>query len=363
MRRTVLLLTLTVALAAAAGARGEIVFRCDSNLCGANSDGSAKHALTTFGTADAPLVSPSATADGSALAFIQSNTAYVVTFPAKQVTDLKVNTADVVRIRADGTKVAVINEQQEAFGSLVPWLVTVNPDGSGYENDSRYALTTGWLGAKLLRDGYSATAHDCAAGSSSTNCPAQSICLVAADGTCGANVADDPQRNLYDPSASPDGALIAATATPYKNPADATAGRGDIALYDATTGAPVRDLTSGGADGHPAFSPDGKLVAFDRSDGGVYVVGVAGGTPRKVADGDSPTWLGPDAAKARCKVPRLVGLGLRIAKRTLVLSNCRIGKVTKRHASRSRRGKVIAQSPKPGASRPAGAAVAVTVGR
>ena len=67
--------------------------------------------------------------------------------------------------------------------------------------------------------------------------------------------------------------------------------RGAIALFDPATSAFVRDLTTAHADGTPAFSPDGKQVAFTRGDD-LYVVAVSGpGTPKllrhRVRD---PTW-------------------------------------------------------------------------
>jgi len=52
-------------------------------------------------------------------------------------------------------------------------------------------------------------------------------------------------------------------------------------------------------DRHPAFSPDGRQVAFQsaRQGGGLYVVPVEGGTPRRVAPrGNHPTWA-PDGTR------------------------------------------------------------------
>jgi len=53
------------------------------------------------------------------------------------------------------------------------------------------------------------------------------------------------------------------------------------------------------ADRHPAFSPDGRQVAFQsaRGGGGFYVVPVEGGPPRRVAPrGNHPTWA-PDGTR------------------------------------------------------------------
>jgi Tol biopolymer transport system component len=55
---------------------------------------------------------------------------------------------------------------------------------------------------------------------------------------------------------------------------------GPIALFDAGTGAAIRDLTSG-ADLDPAFSPDAKRVAFSRGRD-LYVVTAGGGSARRL---------------------------------------------------------------------------------
>ncbi len=97
----------------------------------------------------------------------------------------------------------------------------------------------------------------------------------------------DPGANLESPSLSPDGRLVALVRAPL------TGGvRGDIALYDVTTGALVRMLTAGGADGAPAFSPDGRQVAFDRRDA-IWVIGVDGSNEKRIVTrGRSVAWGG-----------------------------------------------------------------------
>ena len=66
--------------------------------------------------------------------------------------------------------------------------------------------------------------------------------------------------------------------------------RGAIALFDPATGAFLRDLTTAHADGTPAFSPDGKQVAFTRGED-LYVVPIAGGRAKLLRHGvRDPTW-------------------------------------------------------------------------
>jgi dipeptidyl aminopeptidase/acylaminoacyl peptidase len=61
-------------------------------------------------------------------------------------------------------------------------------------------------------------------------------------------------------------------------------------VYDAATGAVVRELTRGPRDSGPAFSPDGRSVAFERS-GGIWRVPVAGGrATRIVPRSRQPAW-------------------------------------------------------------------------
>ncbi|HET6998278.1 MAG TPA: hypothetical protein VFI03_06775 [Solirubrobacterales bacterium] len=79
--------------------------------------------------------------------------------------------------------------------------------------------------------------------------------------------------------------------------------------------------------------------------------GPAGDQPR----GSSPASLPPHST---CVVPKLTGKKLKPARKTLVRSQCRLGKVSGKRGKTARVGK---QSPKPGAVRAAGAAVNVTL--
>ena len=60
-------------------------------------------------------------------------------------------------------------------------------------------------------------------------------------------------------------------------------------------GNPRRPSTEGSRwdDTQPAFSPDGKQIAFrsERDGGGIFVLGIAGGPPRRLTDfGYNPAW-------------------------------------------------------------------------
>jgi beta-lactam-binding protein with PASTA domain len=59
----------------------------------------------------------------------------------------------------------------------------------------------------------------------------------------------------------------------------------------------------------------------------------------------------------------VVGRTLARAKTTLKQHHCRLGRVTRKASSRATKGKVIAQSPRPGRKLASGGKVKVTVGK
>lgn len=291
------LLALLVLVLAAAPAGAAIVYTCgaDSNLCRINSDGTHQTQLTTDATASANhYQSPSLSLDGTKLAFIQGNTAYTSAQDTSGRIDLNAGDDLLIAMRPDGGRVAVINEQSE-LGNLVPYLAEVNLDGSDFVQDSRWVLTSGYLGDSVLRDGLSATGHNCT-GTLSGDCAAYAICEIDVNGKCTRNVADDPLRDLWEPAGSPDGTLVAVMAVPYpQGTAHPAPSGGDIALYDAATGGFVRNLTNGPDDSQPTWSPDGSQIAFVRGNA-IYVISLNGlpGSERLLTQGGSPTWGGPD---------------------------------------------------------------------
>ena len=103
-------------------------------------------------------------------------------------------------------------------------------------------------------------------------------------------IVNDPKQEEAGPMFSPDGSQIAF------HRADAVGG----IFVAGATGESVRRITDSGFD--PAWSPDGKQIAFGTEqivdpasrlgDSTLYVVDVAGGTPRKLVEGDAvqPSW-------------------------------------------------------------------------
>jgi hypothetical protein len=78
---------------------------------------------------------------------------------------------------------------------------------------------------------------------------------------------------------------------------------------------------------------------------------------------ETPAQQQPAPPATRCHVPRVRGMKIAPARKTLRAAHCNLGRVTKAKAARSRRGRVVTQSPKPGADRTAGSPVAIVVGK
>jgi dipeptidyl aminopeptidase/acylaminoacyl peptidase len=96
---------------------------------------------------------------------------------------------------------------------------------------------------------------------------------------CGRDLCTSDDRARDRERLTPDGARGATSDHP-----------GAIVLFNAATGAVVRELTRGPRDSGPVFSPDGRSVASERS-GGIWRVPVAGGRARRVVrSGRQPAW-------------------------------------------------------------------------
>jgi PASTA domain-containing protein/copper binding plastocyanin/azurin family protein len=70
----------------------------------------------------------------------------------------------------------------------------------------------------------------------------------------------------------------------------------------------------------------------------------------------------PPPPPVRCKVPKVVGKKLPVARRTIIRAHCRVGRVRKAR-SRKARGRVVSQSPRAGLRRPRGTRVNLIVSR
>jgi WD40-like Beta Propeller Repeat len=239
--------------------------------------------LTTDGQSGTSMAygAPSLSRDGSKLAFSFDNHIFVSDVNANNRSAPFATTGLVALMRPDGGEVA---ELEQTLTNPPIQLCTYNLDGS-----SRSCLystpSAGWAPDNNLlistQPGLSSN---------------EEICHVSAiaNQPCSDVRADDPVNDLYDPAVSPDGSTLAVTV------ADGIGGpvTGHIALYQYATGQFERALTSGADDDHPAWSPDGSQIAFDRGSS-IYVTD-AGGAPgsehQLVAQGNSPTWGSATAA-------------------------------------------------------------------
>jgi glucose/arabinose dehydrogenase len=96
--------------------------------------------------------------------------------------------------------------------------------------------------------------------------------------------------------------------------------------------------------------------------GHVYAVSADGPVFRLEAEGATSSACPAARPTPRCRVPRVVGLRLATARTRIRRANCRVGRVRQQRSSRAR-GRVVAQSPRPGARRVRGTRVHLTVSR
>jgi WD40-like Beta Propeller Repeat len=160
--------------------------------------------------------------------------------------------------------------------------------------------------------------------------PASDAADIVVDGR---NLTQAPQENNWGPAWSPDGARLAYSSTrdagstpriwtmaadgsdrrlvtsghgeyPDWSPdgsqlvyaAPGTDGAYDVFVIDAGGGEPEPIVTSGGTDFFPAWSPDGRWIAFHRLEAGVFIVRPDGSQEKRIspdADAGGPVWA-PD---------------------------------------------------------------------
>jgi dipeptidyl aminopeptidase/acylaminoacyl peptidase len=350
----------TLALGAAPARADSILYRCFPNLCRVAPDGSGRKQLTHDAADPGPVYAwLSATADGSRLGVSYGNRAYVLDGRGRRVAGPLAHSGGAVlvaHIRPDGGQIVTIETITETLPPYpggpptphqVPYLFLAASDGSGRETVSRSTATTNWLAGRLLRDERTDTAPY-----------EQQICLLASntDFPCQRLVASEPGHDLWDPAVSPDGSLVAVTRAPIDGFS------GDIAIYSAASAQLVRVVSSGPSDSGPAWSPDGRSIAFARGNGGLWVVPASGspGSERRIlASGIQPVWVrggagprltGPKRARAGARVRlRLTGaprgarvrLQRRVGRRWRTLATRRAGASGARFALRLGRGRAV----------------------
>ena len=170
----------------------------------------------------------------------------------------------------------------------------------------------------------------------------------------------------FRPSISADGRYVAY----YSESSNLVPGDGngstDVFVYDRRSGATKRvSVAAGGQEAsgdsvRPAINGNGHLAAFD-SDATNLVPGDTNRfTDVFVRD---PLGVPPPPPPVKCKVPRVIGMRLPVARKKIANANCNTGRVRRARSAKKRVGKVLSQSPKAGSVRPRATKVNLVVGR
>jgi hypothetical protein len=294
------LVVLTTLAAAGSAQASTLVFVCGRDLCTSDDRGRDRERLTRDGARVGGYTRPTIDRAGRRIAFKVGDPGRVFTADARARRRVRIPAAP------DGPRDATqFDAAISPDGQRVAWVETRINVTFGGSDFRRYVAGVrgqsprqvasnggrpfvGWFDpSTIVREGPPADVPPLA--------PDQSLCLpdpaTATNGVCGRVIARDPARHLRHPSVSPDRRFVVATA--YAPPGDDDLSidhAGAIVLFNAATGAIVRELTRGPGDSGPAFSPDGRFVAFERS-GGIWCVPVAGGrATRIVRRGRQPAW-------------------------------------------------------------------------
>ena len=278
-------------LAAAPAEASQLVYACGAqyeDLCRSGPDGQGQRRLTSDGRPGTDHVyrTPALSRDGRRFAYVVDSDLFVGPLGGPYRRGIAQNAPLLIRFRGDGQRFAVAE-----IAAVLNSTSLCSYDGSlEGSNEGRYCISSGVSsGFDYLPNGRLVMARS--GGTETQGRTVISLLRPEDGGPTGVerNLLSDPVLNLESPAVSPDGRLAAVVRT-------ASGVRGEIALYDLSTGALVRRLTTGASDAAPSFAPDGSAVAFDRESGGgrsIWVVPVSGGRARRVVrHGRSVSWGG-----------------------------------------------------------------------
>jgi TolB protein len=197
-------------------------------------------------------------------------------------------------------KIAYAHQVGESGSSIY----VVNPNGASPTNLS--AVGTGTTMNLDFQPAWSATGKQLAfVRVDFQNCSGQ-IWTMNANGTSQTNVSNDAAlANEFNPAWGPDGSIVfvRAPAHTFSICTQTPASQGDLWIREPNGS--TRQLTSDGLDNTPAFSPDGKKIAFSRAAAAmppsgpphIFVMNASGtGTPKDLGPGLKPNWS-PDGKK------------------------------------------------------------------
>lgn len=271
---------------AAAGPRSEIYGVCNGrDLCVVD-PATRKLTRVARGSAAAPYRGVSATPNGRAIAFARGTRIFRA--GPRGAGARQVGGGMTPLVSPDGRAVtwrAEIQVQQcDPFGGCAQvqtFALFRRANGEARPTVvEAYSYSSAWWGTRLVSQNTRRGAEG------------DEISLLDGDGRPVRSLTDDPARSYTSPALSPDGALLAAISEPLPSGDADPAFKGRVELFDPASGRPVRVLTESTTDDMPAFSPDGRQVAFNRGRD-LYVVAARGGRARRVAANfvlSGPSW-------------------------------------------------------------------------
>jgi PASTA domain len=78
---------------------------------------------------------------------------------------------------------------------------------------------------------------------------------------------------------------------------------------------------------------------------------------------DGSAGTGGHGGRGACRVPNVIGLTRAAAKRAITKAACTLGRVSRKHSSHKKKGRVLSESPKPGTSVARGTAIKLVLGK
>lgn len=298
---------------------GRLVYVCGQNLCAVDPATGARAQITSDGDSGAAYRAPSISADGGTVAAARNGDvvvgAYGANLTAAWLTEQNILG---VALQPDGSAVTethsyVRNEVRLCWPGPYTCLQLVAHNDTSYTTPDGTSRSynggsgTSFLGAStLLSASYDITRD------------AHYVCAVANPAAESQDCAEvfAVAQTISSIAGSPTGEYIAATLSDGDAPSS-------VQLYSAA-GAPVRGVAANA--GSPAFSPDGRWLAYAADDGWIYAQPTAGGTPVRLVQGAAPAWGGgavagdPGLSSGTAKVRGVKKKGVPVRKRTVRLT-------------------------------------------
>jgi Tol biopolymer transport system component len=170
----------------------------------------------------------------------------------------------------------------------------------------------------------------------------------------------------FRPSISADGRYVAYYSEASNLVSGDANGSTDVFIYDRRSGATkrvsvaARGEEASGDSVRTGISGNGHLAAFESD-----ATNLVPGDTNRFTDVFVRDPLGTPALapQPKCKVPRVIGMRVAVARRRIAKANCNTGRVRRARSAKTRVGKVLSQSPKAGSVRPRATKVNLVVGK